>query len=63
MKCKKCKSENIMTNNIVFVSFGRQDKYRASSSKTEYICQDCGNKGDYCEVIDDEEFKKLLEEI
>lgn len=41
MKCKKCKSENIMTNNIVFVSFGRQDKYRASSSKTEYICQDC----------------------
>lgn len=57
MKCKKCKSENIITKEIVFVSF---DRYRESASKIEYICQDCGNKGSYYEVVDD---KKLLEEV
>lgn len=63
MKCKKCKSENITTKEIVFVSFGRQDKYRESSSKTEYICKNCGNKGSYYEVVDGKEFKKLLEDM
>lgn len=63
MNCKKCKSENIITKEIVFVSFGRHDKYRDSSSKIEYICQDCGNEGSYYEVVDDEEFKKPLEEM
>lgn len=63
MKCRKCKSENIITKEIVFVSFDRYDKYRESSSKTEYICQNCGNKGSYYEVVDDKEFKKLLEEM
>lgn len=69
MKCRKCGSDDIK---ITFEPKSDIWYYIGIHHITEqvemyYICNKCGNKDIYAEVVDtkgtDKEFKKLLEEI
>lgn len=62
MACKNCGYPFITVKHYKS-RFGDDDYFNNQDDYKEYICEKCGNRGNYEEVVDDKEFKKLLEEI